>query len=449
MKDLVIVGAGLAGSLLATMLAKRGYQVKVFEKRPDMRKQEISAGRSINLALSNRGLKALAKVGLDIELKDEIIPMKGRLIHDLEGNTSIQPYSGREHHFINSVSRGGLNMSLMDRAENTGKVKFFFNYECTDIDFRNNIILFKTPENKIEKVEAECIIGTDGAGSVVRLAYQLGGIRRFDFSQKFLSHGYKELSIPPREDGGFRIDSNVLHIWPRGSFMMIALPNLDASFTCTLFMPFEGEYGFDNLNTEEKVMDFFKKFFPDSLKHMPTLLDDFFTNPSDKLGTIKCYPWAIDGKSIILGDAAHAVVPFYGQGMNASFEDCYVLDELIEKHGTNWELIFDVFQNMRKENADAIADLAVQNYFEMRDHVANESFVIKRQIELKMEKHIQGFDSKYSLVTFRDDIPYSKAKKLGELQDEILMNICSKVKSADELDINQVYNTLKEKIDYS
>ncbi|TNE32492.1 FAD-dependent monooxygenase [bacterium] len=422
MKEITIVGAGLAGSLMALLLANRGYKVVVFEKRQDMRKAEISVGRSINLALSDRGISALKRAGIDQQILKEVMPMRGRLIHSINGEKSLQPYSGRDGEYINSVSRGGLNITLMNAAEATGNVTFEFEWGCKRIDFENNILTLENSQLDLRKENFDTIIGADGGGSYVRLAYQLGGIRRFNFSQQFLDHGYKELVIPPNEDGGFRIANDALHIWPRGTFMMIALPNLDGSFTCTLFMPFEGKNGFEYLDNEEKVQAFFEEFFPDALKHMPTLLQDFFNNPHDKLGTIKCFPWAIKDKSLLIGDAAHAVVPFYGQGMNASFEDCRILDELLEKHGEDFKTAYSEFEHLRKANADAIGDLAIQNYYEMRDHVAHKDYQIKREIELDLEK-TTDYNSKYSLVTFRDDIGYAVAKKKGELQDELLLNL--------------------------
>lgn len=422
MKEITIIGAGLAGSLSALMFANRGYKVRVFEKRPDMRKEEISAGRSINLALSDRGISALKRAGIDEEIMKEVMPMKGRLIHSINGDKSLQPYSGREGDQINSVSRGGLNMKLMDAAEATGKVTFEFGIGCKRIDFDNNLLTLENDAKELRTVNFDTIIGADGGGSYVRLAYQLGGIRRFNYSQQFLDHGYKELVIPPTPDGGFRIANDVLHIWPRGTFMMIALPNLDGSFTCTLFMPFEGKNGFEDLDSEEKVQSFFEEYFPDAIKHMPTLLEDFFTNPHDKLGTIKCYPWAIGDKSLLIGDAAHAVVPFYGQGMNASFEDCRVLDELLDKHNDDFALTYSEFEKVRKADADAIGDLAIQNYYEMRDHVAHKDYQTKRDIEIQLE-NTTDYNSKYSLVTFCDNIGYAEAKKRGELQDEFLLDL--------------------------
>jgi kynurenine 3-monooxygenase len=425
MKEISIVGAGLAGSLMALLLAKRGYNVRVYEKRPDMRGTEISAGRSINLALSDRGILALKRAGIEEQVMQEAMPMKGRLIHSISGEKSLQPYSGRDGDYINSVSRGGLNKILMSAAEATGKVQFEFEWACKRIDFKNKIITLENGKQELRKDSFESIIGADGAGSYVRVSYQLGGIHRFNYSQQFLDHGYKELVIPPTEDGGYRIANDALHIWPRGTFMMIALPNLDGSFTCTLFMPFEGQNGFENLKTAEQVQAFFEEFFPDALQHMPTLQHDFFHNPHDKLGTIKCFPWSIGGKSVLIGDAAHAVVPFYGQGMNASFEDCRILDELLEKYDDNFELAYSEFEKVRKADADAIGDLAVQNYFEMRDHVAHEDFQTKREIEVELEK-TTDYNSKYSLVTFCENIGYAIAKKRGEEQDDFLLHLIGK-----------------------
>ncbi len=422
MKKITLIGAGLAGSLMALMLAKRGYKVTVFEKRPDMRKEEMSAGRSINLALSNRGISALKRAGLGENILKEVMPMKGRLIHSINGEKSLQPYSGRDGDYINSISRGGLNITLMNAAEATGNVTFEFGWGCKRIDFNNNIVTLENNKQELRKENFETIIGSDGGGSYVRLAYQLGGVRRFNFSQQFLDHGYKELVIPPNADGSFRIADDALHIWPRGTFMMIALPNLDGSFTCTLFMPFDGKNGFEDLDSEEKVQAFFEEFFPDALQHMPTLIEDFFTNPHDKLGTIKCFPWAIGDKALLIGDAAHAVVPFYGQGMNASFEDCRVLDELLDKYNDDFGIAYEEFEQVRKANADAIGDLAVQNYYEMRDHVAHKDYQIKRDIEVELEK-TTDYNSKYSLVTFCDNIGYAEAKKRGELQDEFLLDL--------------------------
>jgi len=446
-KKITIIGAGLAGSLLAVILAKKGYKVDIFERRPDMRKEDVAAGRSINLALSERGIRALKLADLDEYIMNEVVPMKGRLIHNLDGSKKIQPYSGRDGEVINSVSRGGLNIALMNKAESMPNVNFYFNQKIIRINYDKMTFKVKNEKTKdIQELVFNHLIGTDGAGSVVRLSYQTGGVKRFNYMQDFLDHGYKELSIPPGLNGEFQIEDDALHIWPRHDFMMIALPNLDKSFTVTLFNKYDGEYGFDNLDSDEKVNDFFEKYFPDSLNVMPNLIEDWHANPTSSLATVKCYPWSIEDKALIMGDAAHAVVPFYGQGMNASFEDCRIFSELMDEYGedVDWKDLFEKFQISRKRNTDAIADLALQNYVEMRSHVANPVFQIKRTVEMELEKRFPGFSSKYSLVTFSDDVPYSRAKKLGELQDDYLMKICSDIGSIENINYDEVYSELKK-----
>ncbi|KAA3635856.1 MAG: FAD-dependent monooxygenase [Bacteroidetes bacterium] len=439
-QKVIIVGAGLAGSLLAIQMANRGFEVELYEKRPDMRKVDISAGRSINLALSNRGIAALNRVGMDEFIMAEAVPMPGRLIHSISGETNFQPYSGREGEYINSISRGGLNKALMDKAEAMDNVRIFFDQKCMGVDFQTASASFineKTGE--IIHASGDVVIGSDGANSAVRNEMMnIAPKLRFSFSQHYLDHGYKELSILPGEGGSFQMEKNALHIWPRGTYMLIALPNFDGSFTVTLFMPFEGEPGFNNLDTEAKVLDFFNEQFPDVVPLIPHLAEEFFENPSSSLATIKCYPWQVNGKSLLIGDSAHAVVPFYGQGMNASFEDCHELDKYIDQYGTDWKRVFGNYQKFRKKDADAIGDLAEENYFEMRAHVADPVFVLKRQLETKLEDTFPGYFSKYSMVTFREDIPYSVAMNKGRAQDDLLMKICSEVDSVEELDMEEV-----------
>lgn len=447
-QKVIIIGAGLAGSLLSTYLAKRGIESDVYESRGDMRLEEMSAGRSINLALSDRGIRALKEVGMAEYMLKEAVPMFGRLIHAVDGSTKLLPYSGREGEFINSISRGGLNIALINEADKYDESKFFFNQRCVDFDCDSGEALIENTLNgESFTVKGDTLIATDGAGSAVRRAMMNDRtIVRFNYSQDFLEHGYKELSIPPKARTGsgsdsanqFQMEKNALHIWARHQFMMIALPNFDGSFTCTLFLAFEGENGFENLQDEKSLMNFFEKNFADAIPLMPNLTEEFFTNPTGNLGTIKCFPWNVGGKSLLLGDAAHAVVPFYGQGMNASFEDCRVLNELIEQHGTDWETVFEKYGNTRKINTNAIADLAVENFYEMRDAVANPVFQRKRELETKLEQTFPDYFSKYSLVTFREDIPYSEAQKRGNAQDKLLMEICEKVENVSEIDLNEV-----------
>ena len=438
-QKVIIIGAGLSGSLLAIYLAKRGIEGEIYEARGDMRDEETSAGRSINLALSNRGIAALKEVGMDEYMLSQAVPMYGRMIHNLDGTTKLLPYSGRKGEFINSVSRSGLNIALMNEAEKYDGVKILFNEKCVDFNGKTGEAKFES--DKIAK--GNTVIATDGAGSVIRNAMMNGGVSRFNFSQTWLEHGYKELHIPPTENGDFQMEKNALHIWARGSFMMIALPNFDGSFTCTLFLAHNGENSFEQLSDEKSLMNFFEKNFADAIPLMPDLTKDFFTNPTGNLGTIKCFPWNVEGRSLLIGDAAHAVVPFYGQGMNASFEDCRILNELIEKRGTDWETVFDEFTAVRKPNADAIAQMAEENFFEMRDSVADPVFQKKRELETKLEQTFPDYFSKYSMVTFREDLPYLTAKEKGNTQDKLLMEICGRVENISELDLSEVMGKVK------
>ena len=445
-KVINIIGAGLCGSLLAIRLVQRGYSVKLFEKRPDMRQTDISAGRSINLALSDRGFKALRMIGLEEDVRSQVIPMYGRMIHDQKGNTSLIRYSGREGEYINSVSREGLNIALLNRAEQEG-IPIEFEAACKEVNLRKDYLRFSNPNGKDIKTEAGIVIGSDGAGSAIRNSlFKRSNQLRFNFSQQFLEHGYKELEIPGTSEGGFRIEKNALHIWPRGGFMVIALPNLDGSFTVTLFLAFHGNPSFDGLKSDAEVLNFFEEYFPDLLEHMPDLLQDYKDNPESSLGTIKCHPWHIGSKLLLMGDAAHAIVPFYGQGMNAAFEDCVVLDQCIERFDGDWGQIFDAYEKARKINTDAIADLAVDNFFEMRDHVADPIFVKKRRLELRLEQERPAYYSKYSLVTFREDLPYRQAMDLGRAQDKVLMDICETHEDVENLSLDWVMDVLNEKI---
>jgi kynurenine 3-monooxygenase len=439
-QTVTIVGAGLAGSLLAIYFARRGFRVEVYEARDDMRRANVEAGRSINLALSDRGIAALREVGMDAYMLAEAVPMFGRMIHDEAGNTKLLPYSGREGEYINSVSRAGLNIALMNEAEKHSNVEFSFGERCTGIDVDTGEVSFASGR----RVLSDTVIATDGAGSPVRQAMQQQ-IPDFEFSSVFLEHGYKELHIPSGPNDSFLIEKNALHIWPRHRFMMIALPNFDGSFTCTLFLAHRGlgEPGFDQLKDADDVVEFFSSEFPDALELMPTLVQDFFANPTGQLGTVKCWPWNVEGKILLLGDSAHAVVPFYGQGMNCAFEDVRVLDELVEKHGPDWTTVFSEYGRLRKVNTDAIADLAEENFYEMRDRVADPVFQRKRELETRLEQAFPDYFSKYSMVTFREDMPYSEAKRRGNAQDELLMKIVASVDDVSELDFDEVTERLR------
>lgn len=446
-ENILIIGAGLCGSLLALRLAQRGYNITLVEKRPDLRKIEQDAGRSINLALSDRGLRGLRLAGVEEAAKKLCIPMQGRMIHHENGKTFLTRYSGRSHEHINSVSRPGLNMLLLDACEKMPNVKLLFNLGCDEVDLKAASAGF-TDHTTGEKVQlsGDLLFGTDGAGSAVRKSMFLSRDFLFSFSQNWLTHGYKEITIPAAERGGFRTDKDALHIWPRGEDMLIALPNLDGSFTVTLFLPFsDSDYCFDNLTTPAMVMEYFKKEYPDAVQLMPNLVEEFFENPTGPLGTIKCSPWSCYGKTLLMGDAAHAIVPFYGQGMNASFEDVVVLDEVIEQYEGNWPMIFSEYEKVRKKDTDAIADLAVDNFHEMKEHTASDLFQEKRRLELQFETEFPSeYNSKYSLVTFNENIPYSEAMKRGRAQDKAILNLLQDGKLPDSLSLHEKLEKVKK-----
>lgn len=436
----LIIGAGLCGSLLALRMAQRGYKVEVYESRPDLRKVDISAGRSINLALSDRGLKALRLCGMEEKAREICIPMYGRLMHDTKGNTFASNYSGKEGEYINSISRGDLNAILLDAAEENENVTIYFNSGCKKVDIEKNIAHFKSYEtNEKYIVKADVIFGTDGAGSSLRKSYISERKFLFSYSQNYLNHGYKELEIPADKNGNHQISKGHLHIWPRGDFMLIALPNMDGSFTVTLFLSYdEGEYNFNNLTSEEKITAFFEQEFPDALALIPNIKEEFANNPTGPLGTIKCSPWFYQNKTLLMGDAAHAIVPFYGQGMNASFEDVFVFDEILNENLGDWNAVFKAYQKARKHDTDAIADLAIDNFYEMRDHVANPLFKEKRKIEMDLEKNFPSqYSSKYFLVTFNENIGYNEAMQRGRAQDKALLNLIADDKVHTNLEMKK------------
>ena len=416
-KTITLSGAGLVGSLLAIYLSKRGYDVRIFERRPDMRKNRMAAGRSINLALSDRGWRGLEGAGIAGEIRKVAIAMKGRTIHHPGNTTAFQPY-GMEGQAIYSVSRGGLNCVMMDLAEKHG-ARIFFEERCTHVDLQSSTAIF---ENNLTHRQTEerpdVLIGSDGAFSAVRLALQMTD--RFEYSQHYLEHGYKELTIDAGDNGGFRLEKNSLHIWPRGGYMLIALPNMDGSFTCTLFFPFSGDPSFESLHDKKEVRKFFDEVFPDASAMMPTLEEQFFSNPTGSLVTVRCFPWSYSDNVMLIGDAAHAIVPFYGQGMNCGFEDCTVLNKLLDEHDDDWSRVIPVFQEERKRAADGIAELAVQNFIEMRDLVGDPRFLLRKKIEAAFfKKHPDRWMPLYSMVTF-SDLPYNLALDAGKKQDVIM-----------------------------
>jgi len=415
-RKFIIIGVGPGGAVMANYLGQAGCEVEVYEKRPDIRHAKIAAGRSINLALSVRGIHALREIGVIDDVMRDAIAMRGRVIHDPAGKLSYQPYGVREDQAINSVSRAGLNVTLLNAAECHPKVKLFFNCKCVGVDLDAVAVELACDENgKRVTAGGDIIIGADGAFSAVRARMQR--LDRFDFSQQYLAHGYKELTIPPGPDGGFLMEKNALHIWPRRSYMMIALPNADGSYTCTCFWPFSGLNGFDRLTTSGEVRAYFSEHFPDAIGHMPSLTEDFLRNPTSSLVTIRCCPWHYQDKVVLLGDAAHAVVPFYGQGMNAAFEDCTVLNECLQACGGDCGSALREYDRRRKENADAIADLALANFVEMRDHVGSPAFLRKKQRERRLHRLFpKRYVPLYTMVTFTR-VPYAEAVRRAARQD--------------------------------
>lgn len=421
-KEVIIIGAGLVGSLWAVYMSRAGYNVTIYEKRNDIRKAHISAGKSINLALSVRGWKALDEVGVGDEIRKIAIPMYGRVMHDLNGELTYQPY-GQEGQAIFSVSRGKINAVMMDIAEKYGKATIHYSHDCQKVDYKNGIATIKDlNSDKIFDVKAEVIFASDGAFSTVRYN-SLQKSSRFQFSQHYIEDGYRELLLPANKDGSYKMDKNALHIWPRGRFMLIALANEDGSFTCTLFMPHENDkYAFDKLKTKENVKHFFKELFPDFYEMMPNISDAWEDHPLSNLVIIRCYPWH-KGKLVLMGDSAHATVPFYGQGMNSGFEDCTVMYDLMKKYNENWELVFEEYSKTRKADGDALQDLSLDNYHVMRDYVGDSEFLLRKKIEAKFSKlYPNKWLPLYSQVTF-SNIPYSVAYRQGKLQDKIMDEI--------------------------
>jgi len=417
--SVLIVGAGLAGGLMACYLARAGYRVQVWERRPDPRVHGFAGGRSINLALSTRGITGLEEIGLARTVLDGAVRMPGRMIHDPRGGTTFQPYSSDPDDAINSVSRGGLNITLLDAAEASESVTLRFAQRCIEVDLDAPAATFVDESSgESTRIEADFIIGADGAFSAVRDA-MMRRVVNFDYSQSFLAHGYKELEVPPADDGGFRMDPHALHIWPRGGSMMIALPNRDGSFTCTLFWPYEGGPGahsFEAVRSGGDVEPFFREHYPDAVPLMPTLREDFERNPVGSLVTIRCGPWFHEDKALILGDAAHAIVPFYGQGMNAAFEDCRILDACLREHGGDRSAAFHAFYTHRKPDADAIADLAIDNFIEMRDKTASPVFRAKKRFEQTLHRVVPGlFVPLYNMVSF-SNVPYADARRRAKRQ---------------------------------
>jgi kynurenine 3-monooxygenase len=428
----VLIGSGLAGGLLAAYLGRRGYDVDLYERRADPREGNIVGGRSINLALSTRGIYALEQLGIADEVLRHAIPMRGRMIHDKSGALHFSPYDRDPNKFINSIGRAALNTTVIEAAQRYPNVRVHFNHRCTDVDLDSataNLVpsgaeavaaATANPHQQVTiQAQGDAVIGLDGAFSAVRQSMQKE-IAAFEYDESYLAHGYKELTIPPAPDGSWRMEKEALHIWPRKSFMMIALPNPDGSFTCTLFWEFEGPRSFATTKTDDEIRRFFDEEFPDAVPLMPALVDDFKTNPTGSLVTIRCAPWFYKNKVALVGDAAHAVVPFYGQGMNAAFEDCVVLDECLAEFPEDRQRAFAEYFARRKKNADALADLAVRNFIEMRDKTASKTFRAKKKLDHLLEGLLPGiYLPLYTMVTFTR-MPYADAARRAGLQDRIV-----------------------------
>ena len=423
-----ILGGGLAGSLLSILLAQQGHRVQLFEKRLDPRQNATVSGRSINLALSYRGWQALKKAGVAEAVAQQAIPMRGRMIHS-QDKLTFQPY-GQADQAIYSVSRDMLNQLLVEQAEQAG-AQIFFQHACERVNLEKGIPTIRNlVDNTMLTPEADLLIGADGAYSVLRSEMQR--TPRFDYSQHYIAHGYKELTIPA-VNGNFAMEPHALHIWPRGEYMLIALPNVDKSFTCTLFLPYEGAHSFAELQTVSAVQQFFQMYFPDAVPLMPSLTTDFFDNPTSDLVTIRCYPWSRYGKNMLIGDAAHAIVPFYGQGMNAAFEDCYLFSQQLEESSKPLTENVERFQEQRKPDADAIAELALMNFVEMRDRVADPAFLLQKKIEAELHRRYPDqWVPLYTMVTFSDR-RYSEALAIGKRQEEIMQEVLKQYSSVDAI----------------
>ncbi|MEN9340641.1 MAG: hypothetical protein RIQ62_1953 [Bacteroidota bacterium] len=438
---ITLLGAGLVGSLLSILLQKRGYQVTLLERRPDMRREKIAAGRSINLAMSTRGWAALELAGLRKDIEEIAIPLYGRQIHNLDGSSPYQAY-GKNNEAIYSVSRGELNKKLISLAEASG-VNLLFNQRVEDVQLDTNVVKVSDAQGQpLTYSDHELLIAADGAFSALRNAYVKRD--RYNYQQYYIEHGYKELFIPAGENQSFLIEKNALHIWPRKNFMLIALPNFDGSFTCTLFLPFEGQYSFAALQTDEEIMHFFQEQFPNTLPLMPTLLEDFRANPTASLVTVTCSPWTYKDKSMLIGDSAHAIVPFYGQGMNAGFEDCRILMEIMDNSSTRaWKDILPAYEKARKKNGDAVAALALQNFIEMRDLVADPIFLERKKIEKQLGLRFPNrFNSVYEMVSFSHQ-SYHFAISCQKAQDKLLHRIMQ----SGDFDVLITQDTFKQDLE--
>ena len=431
-----IIGAGQCGTLMAIMLARHGFQVEVYERFEDPRVQDAEAGRSINLALAARGLNALRQVGIESLIEPVLVPMRGRMVHHQDGRTDFLPYGQQADEVIYSVTRLGLNQMLLGVADDTPNLRLNFEQNAIGYDAPDRTVHVRDESNgSLYQVEADPLFAADGAGSIIRRSFD--GSDTFGGVETLLRHGCKELSIPAGPDGEYQLSPDALHIWPRGGFMLIALPNPGGDFTLTLFLPNTGENSFETLSDEASVIAFFEKNFPDATALIPDLCEDMLNHPLGELGTVRCRHWHDRGNVLLLGDAAHAIVPFHGQGMNLAFEDCVLLDRMISEHHDDWPTIFARFEAEQLANANAIADMALDNYIEMRDTVRDPKFALRKALAFELEQRLPGhFIPRYSMVMFHANIPYLVAQQRGEVQSALLEEFTATANTIDDVDVD-------------
>lgn len=442
-KTITLIGGGLVGGLLAVLLCRRGYSVVLYECRPDPRTEALAGGRSINLIVTARGIYALRHVELWDEVSGITVPVTGRMMHDHSGEQVYQPYGKDVTECNHSVSRGGLNSVLLSAAEREG-AELRFGRQLLTYDPDGNRLTFRSPTGTRSEEVAELVLGCDGTASAVRSG--LMQLRGAFESIEMLSHGYKELRFPAASGGSSTMDVRALHIWPRGEFMLMGLPNPDGSFTGTLYLPYEGQPGFSDLTGGTEVLQFFRREFPDALPLLPLLAEEFFDNPTGELGTVRCSPWHLSGRAALLGDAAHAIVPFFGQGMNCGFEDCTVLDEMLDRFDDDWERALPAYEAARKPNTDAIAEMALDNFVEMRERVGDPDFLLRKQVEHRLEQAFPTeYRSRYSMVVY-SRIPYAVAQQAGRIQSNLLDDWCDGIDDAEQLDLESARAGIEERL---
>ncbi len=444
--SVTILGAGLCGSLLSIVLARRGMKMTVLDQRPDPRTTAAVGGRSINLAMSARGIRGLKHAGVFAAVERLLIPMTGRCVHELDGSTTIHPYGQREHEVIYSVSRAELNRALVEAAIADHEVDIRFGQEAVAYYPAESVLRVRDLSKSADyDVSADPLIAADGAGSIVRRAYADSSV--IEATEELLQHRYREFEIPAGPDGEFLMEKNALHIWPRGGFMLIALPNPGGDFTLTLFIPAEGEHSFASLDTDDKVYAFFDQQFPDATPLIKEGFRSWHENPEGLLGTVRCSHWHDGGKVLLIGDAAHAVVPFHGQGMNLGFEDCVILDQVLDNPDAGWETVFEVFENEQIDNANAIADMALENYIEMRDTLREPNYLLRKELGFALERRLpQRFIPRYSMIMFHDEVPYAVAQERGAIQQRLLEELTADAECLDDVDLDAAVSLVESRL---